>query len=273
MDSGLLTAAITASFALAGSLLASLIAAVASLKTQRGQAKNNEELILLKNRLDTDSRDRERQLSGKAELDKLREPLLRAAEDLRQRIWNIREDNFLTYLHGADAHRRELALLGTMHRFARYWAWQQLLYSRVHLLQFETDQDTKNVGKLVGSIASSFATDRYSDGLYLIFWREEQRAVAELMVNTQTDNSIPEVTEFASFARRYKEDEERESQVDFARWLSTFSEDLKSEKVMKSQRLSELEAKLTRLVQELETGRTGSLRPEISDQKLPDLIQ
>lgn len=265
MEPALLASVVTASFALAASIVASLVAALASLKTQRGQARNNEELILLKNRLDRDSSDRERQLSGKAELDKLREPLLRAADDLRQRIWNIREDNFLIYLHGADAHRRELALLGTMHRFARYWSLQQLLYSRVNLLLFETDQDTKNVGKLVGSIASSFATDRYADGLYLIFWREEQRAVAELMINIQAHDSVPEITEFASFTRRYKQDEEREFQTDFARWLATFSEDLKSEKVLKSERLKELEGKLTDLVQELEKGRTDSLRPKISD--------
>lgn len=245
--------------AIIGSLVAfatSILATVNSRRAERGQIRANQDLLRLERRLDEESKQAERELTGRAELDKVREPLLRAAEDLRQRIWNIRESNFFYYLEKGDAYRRETALLGTLHRFARYWALQQVLYSRVNLLLFENEAETRHVGKLVGAISGIFADDRYPEHLHLIFWREEQRAVAELMVGSNWGDSVPEITEFASFSRRYKEDEDRARRHDFARWLADFAAGLQSPEVRKSKRLKDLQEKLEELVVELENGRT-----------------
>jgi hypothetical protein len=251
MDPAPLAAVVTASAA----LIASLIAGFISLKTQISQARSNQDVILLRDRLDSETRQRERTISARAELDELREPLLAAAKDLQQRIWNIRKNEFFSYLNSEDLHRREVALLGTLHRFARYWAMQELLNSRVNLLRFEADPDTQDVAELVRTIASTFASDS-ADGLNLIFWREEQRAVAELMVDFSADSPVPPVTGFATFRRRYKQDAQREDAEDLVLWFSDFARDLQSDTIVESNRLQLLDDRLKDLVKALEKGRS-----------------
>ncbi|UUL76157.1 hypothetical protein NG819_19845 [Pseudarthrobacter sp. Fe7] len=255
MDSALVAALITASCALVASLVASLIAATSSRRTQLGQAKNNEELIRLKDRLDTDRNDHERQLSARAEVENLREPLLGAAKDLQGRIDNIRNRNFVFYLNSEDAYRRDVALLGTLHRFARYWAVQELLHSRTNLLRFDSDQRTAEVAEHVGRLARTFASDS-SAGLNLIFWREEQRAVAELMLDFGSEDPSATVTGFATFRRRYHEDLRREAPEDLALWLGRFAQDLQLPTIAENRRLKELGENLATLVETLERDRT-----------------
>lgn len=243
MDSAVLAAIITAAFAL-----------LVALVTQRGQIRNGKDLVVLKDRLDAESRHQERQLSARTELNNLREPLLAAAEDLQRRIWNIRKNHFLDYLHIADRHRREVALFGTLHRFATYWALQELLYSRTNLLRFESDPDTKDVAELVGRIARICASDSTA-GLNLIFWREEQRAVAELMFDISSASPVPPIMGFATFRNRYDEDTRREVAKDFAFWLGSFAKDLQAAAVSENVRLKELDDGLKELVKALQQGR------------------
>jgi hypothetical protein len=255
MDSAILAAVVTASFALAASVVASLTAAVASRRTQRGQAENNEQLMRLKDRLDAEKANHERRLSAKAELDNLREPLLLAAKDLQSRIYNIRKKNFSFYLRNEDDHRRDVALLGTLHRFANYWAIQEFLYSRANLLHFESDPNTREVVEDLGRLARTFASDS-SEGLNLIFWREEQRAVAELMVEQDRTDPLPTVMGFATFRKRYREDLRKETPEDLALWLGRFALDLQVPTIAENLRLKELDENLDSLVQALEKGRT-----------------
>lgn len=249
------SAIITATFALAATVVASVITLVASLKTQRGQAKNNEELIHLKDRLESEKADRGRQLSAKAELDALREPLLLAAKDLQSRIYNIRKKNFSFYLRNEDDHRRDVALLGTLYRFASYWAIQECLYSRANLLHFESDPNTREVVEDVGRLARTFASAS-SEGLNLVFWREEQRAVAELMVEQDRTDLLPTFIGFATFRKRYCEDLRKETPEDLALWLGRFAQDLQVPTIAENLRLKDLDKNLDALVQKLEKGRT-----------------
>jgi hypothetical protein len=253
MDSALLAALLTASFALAATVVASIIAAVASRRTQRGQSENSEHLIRLKDRLDAEKAHHERHLSATAELDNLREPLLLAAKDLQSRIYNIRRKNFFYYLNCEDDHRRDVAVLGTLHRFATYWAVQEFLYSRTNLLRFENDPNTREVVEDVERLARTFASDSPA-GLNLIFWREEQRAVAELMVDLSSP--MPTVAGFATFRKRYREDLRRHTPEDLALWLGRFAQDLQMPTIAENQRLKELDENLGALVETLEKGRT-----------------
>lgn len=255
MDSALLAALVTASFALAATVVASVIAALASRRTQRGQAENSEQLIRLKDRLDAEKAHHDRRLSAKAELDNLREPLLFAAKDLQSRIYNIRRKDFFFYLNSEDNHRRDVALLGTLHRFATYWAVQEFLYSRTNLLRFETDPNTREVLEDVERLARTFASDS-SAGLNLIFWREEQRAVAELMVDFSSADPMPTVAGFATFRKRYREDLRRDTPDDLALWLGRFAQDLQVPTIAESRRLKELAENLYALDETLEKGKT-----------------
>ncbi|MBT2534617.1 hypothetical protein [Arthrobacter sp. ISL-69] len=256
MDPALINAIVAAAVA----VVVAFITSVASWKVQRNQARDNERLALQKDQLDADGKFQERQVTARTEVDRIREPLLNAARDLLHRIWNIRENGFSYYLNGEGNHRSEVALLGTLHRFARYRAIQEFIYSRINLLRFELDPDTRQVAAIIDSIASTLASDR-ADGLHLIFWREEQRAVAELMMDFHDTTASPQFMGFASFRRTFREDEMRERKEGLALWFSDFARDLQTASISESRRLKQLQDKLTLLIEELEKGRMSQLKP------------
>jgi hypothetical protein len=128
------------------------------------------------------------------------------------------------------------------------------------LLRFQSDPDTLEVAEDVGRVARTFASDS-SAGLNLIFWREEQRAVAELMVDLGTIEPIPTVTGFATFRKRYREDLRRETPEDLALWLGRFAQDVQVPTIAQNHRLRELEENLDVLVKALERGRATNHTP------------
>jgi len=78
-------------------------------------------------------------------LARYRDPLARAAEDLRSRLWNVRRGQFLqTYGVGGDAGARE-ARLSTLFRIAQYFAWSEILRREVQYLSFPDAEQTRSV--------------------------------------------------------------------------------------------------------------------------------
>lgn len=229
--------------------MVALIAAVARLATSvwtlRRQERSSRELATLQHDLTNKAKAEERQVAAKEQLDKSREPLLAAAEDLRARLWNIRNGGFLVYLHSADEHRRRVALLSSLYRLGKYWAIVEGLYSTVNSLRFETEDETKEVAGLLKEIETVFAAD-YVDGHRLMVWREEQRAIAELMRPNGTVEPLA-VVGFASFVSGYP--------TRFETWFSRLEADLQRTGIEGSKRLQELERLLDQLVQKLEAGR------------------
>lgn len=182
----------------------------------------------------------ERQLAAKEHLDRFREPLLEAADDLRHRIGNIRNDNFALYLQSKEERRRKLALTSTMYRFGKYWAVVDGLYREVNILRFESESETKRVHTLLTRIGSVIANDRI-DGRRLMVWREEQRAIAQLM---RPEGSV------LGFAGFFEEYESR-----FEPWFSEMATELQKEGIERSPRLEEVHCLLESLVKQLEAGR------------------
>lgn len=72
-----------------------------------------------------------------------------------------------------------------------------------------------------------------------MFWREEQRAIGELMLASGADDQL-RCLGYASFVEQYDQR--------FAPWFETFVDDLQTEDVAGSQRLAALQELLTRLV-------------------------
>jgi len=154
---------------------------------------------------DADQKKKERRLAAREKLDRYREPLLTAVDDLGSRINNIRNDGFLFYLHARG--RERTALLGTLFLFAQFFGWTEILYGSFDRLRFERDNSTKAVADVLRNIGRTLAVDRLdkadpSDSMttQLMIWREEQRAIGEIM---RAGDDPPGCMSFDSFAGEY----------------------------------------------------------------------
>ena len=159
----------------------------------------------------------ERRLAARERLDAYRAPLLSAVDDLGRRINNVRNDSFLAYSEVES--RRELAKVSFAFRVAQYFGWVEIIYGYADRLRFENDETTKKVAATIGDIGWIFSFDEYDrvdqddfTSSQLMLWREQQRAVGELMVR---DGEKEAGLGFASFAVNYDRL--------FRRWLDDFA--------------------------------------------------
>jgi hypothetical protein len=135
---------------------------------------------------DSHQKNQDEQLAARARLDRFRMPLLAAADDLGRRLNNIRNDGFFAYLD-VD-HRRDMALRSTLFRLAQYLGWVEIIYGHADRLRFENDGATKAVSQTMSDISWILAADEFDrrdddhfTSSQLMLWREEQRAIGELM--------------------------------------------------------------------------------------------
>lgn len=237
-------------------LLVALIAAVAGLvtasmslvgqrRTADRQEETQEKVVRLSQELarQRDVETRERDVAE--QLERYREPLLDAARDLLHRVRNLRERDFLDYLDTPEP-RSRVAMQGTLYRFAKYWGTVDRLLGTVSLLAFERNTATKRVAELLTTVGSRFASDApRSGGQLLMVWREEQRAIAEL-IQRDAPAGKP-VIGFARFTERYDQE--------FAPWFAEFETALRADGISSSPRLALLQEDLSALVADLEAGR------------------
>jgi hypothetical protein len=213
------------------------------------QSQSQIELEKLRHELQQSAKNEEQFSVAKAELDRYREPLLLAANDLGDRIDNIRNKGFLYYLDVAD-HRRDMALRTTLYRFARFFGQLDTLYTNLSFMRFERDEDTKTVAGLLADIGRTFATDKLdrtgsSNRPRFMLWREEQRAIGELMCETHDSKQVTCVG-FSSFVKDYD---------GYSEWFKAFAEDLESGDTPRSERLARLQSLLAQLVIHLDAER------------------
>ena len=185
----------------------------------------------------------ERADTAKAELDRYREPLLRATLDLAHRLNNIRNDAFLDEYLDKDTHRGDVTRTSTLYRFARYWCVVENLYDNVALLRFEQDQTTGPVAGMLRDVGRAFASDSY--GQPFMMWREEQRAIAELM---RVEDTPSQCIGFATFVDRYDDI--------FESWFASFEQDLRPSTARTSQRFAVVQVRLALLAQQLDASGT-----------------
>jgi hypothetical protein len=183
----------------------------------------------------------DRKAEAEAVLERYRKPLLAAADDLAHRINNIRFGNFFERYLDRDERRRELALRATLFRFAKYFAWIELLDRRVTYLDFETESETQAVSSALRDIGGVFASDEEETRLML--WREEQRAIGGLMLQSDDEAAV---LGFEKFQMLYDEI--------FSEWFGDFAHDLQVDGVEDSERLASLQQALAALVRLLDRG-------------------
>jgi hypothetical protein len=243
-------------------VIASLIAAIAGLltalltmyrqqKLAEKQTTDAENLESLKLQWQEKERRDERERDAQAELDIFTEPLLEATKDIFSRIRNIRELGFLVaYLNSPDEQRSRIAELSTLYRFGKYWGTVESLYGSVSLLHLQRNKATADVAKYLDKIGWIFAND-YEYGHQLMVWREEQRAIAELM---KADAGDQHVIGFATFVERFPST--------FATWFASLKRDLQNDGIEENQRLADLQVLAGELTAVLEERRTQSLESQ-----------
>jgi hypothetical protein len=220
-----------------GAVGVALVAAFGSFFTLVRQGKFAKELEEHRAALARREKGEERALTAKAELDRVREPLLHVALDLGDRLNNIRNNAFLAYLESSNEWRRNVAATGTLYRLARYWCVVESLYDRTDLSKLRAESSTRDVAAKLSAIGSTFADDRHDQGR-LMMWREEQRAIAE---RARDERAAIGCIGFASFVDRYE--------AEFAQWFDILRKDLPS--ADSSERLRLVQQHLAELAEQL----------------------
>lgn len=120
------------------------------------------------------------------------------------------------------------------------------LYGSVSLLHLQRNKATTEVAKYLDEIGWTFAND-YEYGHQLMVWREEQRAIAELMRAGAGDEHV---IGFATFADRF--------QSTFAAWFAGLDRDIHEDGVENNRRLERLQELTGQLMSLLEERRIHS---------------
>lgn len=230
MDTVVIAALVTA--------LASIIIAAFSAGWSR---KQTTELERLRHQLGMEEKKEERSRTARETLNQYREPLLEAAEQLGHRLDNIQNDNFLVYATEGNR-KRDIAILSTLFRVARYFGTLEIIYSEVNFLRFERAAETKDVADSLARIGRTFATDSL-DGTRFMIWREEQRGIGELSIHRDQDGVL-RCLGFASFADRFPRRD--------LKFFTGFATDLESADAAASERLTQLRSYLAHLVRQLD---------------------
>jgi hypothetical protein len=195
----------------------------------------------------------ERRLEARERLDKYRAPLMAAVDDLGSCIDYIRNNDFLGYL---KTDRRQTTHMTTLFRFAQYLGWTEIVYGHSDRLRFESDNATQKVNKLIRDISWALAYDGLDRSneedrttTQLMLWRDEQRAIGELM---RQDGGEPSCIGFDSFVENFDRH--------FSKWFATFSGNLlrgssADGQPPGSERLRELQDFLAQLLKELDIDR------------------
>jgi hypothetical protein len=156
---------------------------------------------------------------------RFREPLLQAAFNLETRIYNIVELDFFDRFLGADStdSEREYAVLSTMHVFAQYFCWLEILRRESQFIDPRNDQSNRAALDGIEAVREVFANSIDIQERCFRLFRGEQRALGEVMlVPVEVPRSgAPrwECLGYASFVQSLEGEQ-------MARWFRTLREDI-----------------------------------------------
>lgn len=152
---------------------------------------------------------REIALTSEQVMERYRRPLVGAAMDLQTRLHNVLGGDLFVAYAAPGSPRREETILTTLYRFAQYFGWSEALNRDLYYLPFEEPGDTRRIRELLAEVMRAFNTDRLGEAFML--WRDEQRAIGELMLSRQGDSLT--CMGYASFVHACR------TGTSMARWL------------------------------------------------------
>ena len=167
--------------------VSSLVAAlVTGLLTQRGQLRVAKLQDSIRRERDHEMREIELQRL----MDKYRQPFARSAYELQCRLYNILNNNFLTYAMTKDNDQlKQYALTSTTYLIGQYFAWREVIRREVQFLDSGSAADTRHMSELDEQISTCFA--KFSYGPTCRIFRGFQRAMGEKLITTVNGNCMP----------------------------------------------------------------------------------
>jgi len=193
-------------------LISGLVAVLSIVISTSGAART----VRVQHRLDVLRAELVRQESIEDVVKRYREPLLRAAFDLQSRMYNVVALGFFARHLGSDSpDQREYAQLSTMFRLAEYFGWVEILRRGIQFLDLGSHERTRELAERLALISRIFAaTDLYPASAFRLF-RDEQRALGELMLEpSPNDLRGYQTIGYARFVDRVT------TEPGFARWFA-----------------------------------------------------
>lgn len=178
-----------------------------------------------------------------AVLARYREPLVGAAYELQGRLYNIIKLGFLgKYYVDGDEAQKSYAVENTLYVVAQYFGWSEILRREIQFLSFADSERTRMVAERQRFIVELFQSDDDELGRPFLVWRGEQRAIGELMISRDGDQT--QCLGYASFAER--------QDPQFRSWLDRLETEIDELAMGHTPRLVELQHALVDLVRELD---------------------
>jgi hypothetical protein len=203
----------------------------------------------LSHQLEAEHEDRLEQQSALKAAERVYEPLAQSAAELQSRIFNIVESGWVPLMKRYESHG-DYATVSTAFLFAHYFGWIEARRQAVLSSSGEGGRDV-SVQKLIDGVLKTLR--RSDDGEGFLFFTTEQRAIGELMcrweVITEPGVRIPQVMGYASFVRKYRDEE------DFRAWFSPVDAGMGLVSKGEVQRLVDIQRALVALIDELDPKR------------------
>lgn len=113
-------------------------------------------------------------------LERYRKPLMRAAQDVQSRLYNILCKDFLAaYLGGTDDEDQQYAAESTLFVIAQFFAWNEIMRRDVQFADLETEKTGPLSAKL-NQVTRAWASDEH--GRMFQIFSAQQRAIGERMI-------------------------------------------------------------------------------------------
>ncbi|MEZ5258247.1 MAG: hypothetical protein R2705_15480 [Ilumatobacteraceae bacterium] len=128
-------------------------------------------------------REEDRSIASDAVVRKFREPVLLAAEQLRARIENILD---LDFMEKYGVERRDYVIDSTAFAFGELLCWMEILRQEQQFLDLGEEDASRNLSERLRRVGHVLSTDEITttsgeEPAGFMLWRQEQRAIGEVM--------------------------------------------------------------------------------------------
>ena len=144
----------------------------------------------------------ERRTEAQKLIEKYRDPLLLASQDLQSRLYNILDRDIRAWIKGSPEQTENLHLY-TAFLMGQFLSWTYILRHETRFLKFTTDEKHKSSADLLANIREVLSTETGdSKDVPFRLWRGQQVALGEVM--TKSDGSQLCCLGYAEFCQKYK---------------------------------------------------------------------